>query len=201
MQHHALYIGAGIDNIPMKYCDWIHIFTCMDSQPYSEFGVQQSGKINIYGHDEFYRPDFIENVNKSYYNIGYELHDPINGNIRCYSNGTQSIFYYMNTSIPDHHNQVKIPFSEIDSVIVSGHDPDCIFLKYTTKRLSFIGVEGTSFDKIENDSTNTLVQCLHNGKYCFFFYNYFFLHKDGTFREFLFWDDFMNYYYKLCAMN
>ena len=77
----------------------------------------------------------------------------------------------------------------------------CIFLKYTTKRLSFIGVEGTSFDKIENDSTNTLVQCLHNGKYCFFFYNYFFLHKDGTFREFLFWDDFMNYYYKLCAMN
>lgn len=198
MKTHALYIGAGTDTIPMEHCDWIDKFTCIDSQPYSEYGVRQSGNINKYGHDGFYRDTFIDELDTCYQQIGYVISNMRSGNLRCYSKDNKYIFYYINTSIPDHHKRVQLPIAEVDSIIVSGFDPDCIFLKYTTKRLTFIGVEGTSFDKNEEKSSNELIQRLHEGTVCFFFRNYIFLHKDGSTKEFKFWDDFIQYYYELC---
>ena len=45
-----------------------------------------------------------------------------------------------------------------NTIIVSGHDPDSIFLKYTTQRLIFIGIEGTYFDKDEiEENPNSII--------------------------------------------
>ena len=60
----ALYIGAGIDTIPINYGHWIDMFICIDSQPYSEFGILQGG-IGENGYDKYYRPNFIKELNKT----------------------------------------------------------------------------------------------------------------------------------------
>ena len=192
MQHHALYIGAGSDTIPLVHCHWIQRFTCIDSQPYSEYGILQSGRIDAYGNDEYARPDFLQDLDHAYIQAGFHLTGMGRDTMRCYSNQNKHVFYYYNTSIPDHHSIMKLAFKDIDTIVVSGHDPDCIFLNYTTKRLMFIGVEGTSFDA--HEGSNGLITSFHKGKNQFFFRSYLFLHQNGETKEFPFWDEFLNYY-------
>ena len=192
MQHHALYIGAGSDTIPLVHCPWIQRFTCIDSQPYSEYGILQSGRIDAYGNDEYARPDFLKDLDHAYIQEGFRLTGMGRDTMRCYSNQKKYVFYYYNTSIPDHHSRMKLAFKDIDTIIVSGHDPDCIFLNYTTKRLMFIGVEGTSFDA--HEGSNGLITSFHKGKNQFFFRSYLFLHQNGETKEIPFWDEFLNYY-------
>ena len=192
MYHHALYIGAGTDTIPLVHCPWIQRFTCIDSQPYSEYGILQSGRIDACGNDEYARPHFIQDLDNAYMQEGFRLTGMGRDTMRCYSNQNKHVFYYYNTSIPDHHSRMKLAFKDIDTIIVSGHDPDCIFLNYTTKRLMFIGVEGTSFDA--HEGSNGLITSFHKGKNQFFFRSYLFLHQNGETKEFPFWDEFLNYY-------
>lgn len=195
MQHHALYIGAGTNTTPLINCHWIDRFTCMDSQPYSEYGILQSGRIDAYGHDEYARPHFLPNLDDAYHQEGFHLTGLGRDTMRCYSNQNKHVFYYYNTAIPNHHSRVKLVFKDIDTIIVSGHDPDCIFLNYTLKRLTFVGIEGTSFDVHEDSrNSNGLVAKLHQGYNQCFFRNYIFVHQNGETKEFPFWDEFLNYY-------
>ena len=86
-------------------------------------------------------------------------------------------------------------FIKTNTLIVSGHDPDSIFLKYTTQRLEFIGIEGTFFDKEEREENpNSIISRLHRGEIQFFFKRYIFIHKNGDKKEFPLWDDFIDYY-------
>jgi len=195
MRTHALYIGAGTDTIPLQYCDWIETFECIDSQPESEFGVLKSGRITEYGYDGFTRPYFISELNESYKEVGFLLTKIEKQNIRKYVNNGQSVIYHVNTSIPDHYYRLENTFIKTNSLIVSGHDPDSIFLKYTTQRLEFIGIEGTFFDKEEREENpNSIISRLHRGDIQFFFKRYIFIHKNGDKKEFPLWDDFIDYY-------
>ena len=197
MNKNALYIGAGKDTLPFTHCNWIHHYICIDSQPYSEYGILQSGRINKNGHDTFFRPQFLDELDQAYGRIGYykkKSDNPIR-NMRWYSNMKNHIFYYFNTAIPHHYFMFKTAFKDVDTIIVSGHDPDSIVLKFIAKRLDFIGFEGTSYDPQENpENENSILSRLHRGDIQCFFNKYFFIHKDGTKKMFRLWEDFMNYY-------
>jgi len=198
MRTHALYIGAGKDTVPFIHCKWIDTFECIDSQPESEFGILKSGRITNYGYDAFSRPNFIPELDKSYEDIGFLLTKIEKYDVRKYSNNGQNIIYHINTCVPDHYFKLENAFIKSNALIVSGHDPDSIFLKYTTQRLEFIGIEGTSFDKEEKEENpNSILSRLHRGDIQFFFKNYIFIHKNGNKKEFLFWEDFIKYYYSI----
>ena len=198
MRNRALYIGAGKDIIPFIYCDWIDTFECIDSQPESKFGVLKSVRITKYGYDVFSRPNFIPELDKSYEDIGFLLTKIEKQNIRKYVKNGKTIIYHVNTSIPDHYYRVENTFINANTLIVSGHDPDGIFLKYTIHRLDFIGIEGTFFDKDEREENpNSIITRLHRGDIQFFFKKYIFIHKNGDKKEFSLWEDFMKYYYSI----
>lgn len=198
MRTYALYIGAGIDTLPLQYCDWIETFFCIDSQPESEFGVLKSGRITENGYDAFSRPNFIKELNESYQEVGFLLTKIEKQNIRKYVKNGQSVIYHVNTSIPDHYSRLENTFINTNALIISGHDPDSIFLKYTTQRLDFIGIEGTFFDKDEREENpNSIITRLHRGDIQFFFKKYIFIHKNGDKKEFSLWEDFMKYYYSI----
>ena len=195
MRTRALYIGAGKDTLPFIYCKWIDTFECIDSQPESEFGILKSGRITEYGYDAFSRPNFISELNESYKEVGFLLTKIEKHNIRKYVKNGQSVIYHVNTSIPDHYYRLENTFIKSNTLIVSGHDPDSIFLKYTTQRLDFIGIEGTFFDKDEREENpNSIISRLHRGDIQFFFKRYIFIHKNGHKKEFPLWDDFIDYY-------
>lgn len=190
--NHAVYIGAGTDVFPLTHCHWIQSLVCIDSQPYSKYGVKQSG-ILCDGVDRFSRPGFEDVLDHVYYDVGFLLTAKGTGNKRHYTCNGRRIEYHVNTSIPDHHFAVKEVFQNMDTLIVSGHDPDCIFLKYTTKRLIFIGMEGNSFEPDESKHSNTVIQKLHHGAIQYFFKAYWFVTKEGEIHEFSLWEDFVRF--------
>ncbi len=190
--NHAVYIGAGTDVFPLTHCHWIQSLVCIDSQPYSKYGVKQSG-ILCDGVDRFSRPGFEDVLDHVYYDVGFLLTAKGTGNKRHYTCNGRRIEYHVNTSIPDHHFAVKEVFQNMDTLIVSCHDPDCIFLKYTTKRLIFIGMEGNSFEPDETKHSNTVIQKLHHGAIQYFFKAYWFVTKEGEIHEFSLWEDFVRF--------
>lgn len=190
--NHAVYIGAGTDVFPLTHCHWIQSLVCIDSQPYSKYGVKQSG-ILCDGVDRFSRPGFEDVLDHVYYDVGFLLTAKGTDNKRHYTCNGRRIEYHVNTSIPDHHFAVKEVFQNMDTLIVSGHDPDCIFLKYTTKRLIFIGMEGNSFEPDETKHSNTVIQKLHHGAIQYFFKAYWFVTKEGEIHEFSLWEDFVRF--------
>jgi hypothetical protein len=197
MNGYALYIGAGTDTLPFIHCNWINNYICIDSQPYSEYGTLQSGTLDAHGNDTYSRPEFLDDLDVAYEKIGFRMKKSESNprNMRWYSNFQTNIFYYVNTAIPNHHYLFKHAFKDINALVVSGHDPDSILLDYTSKRLDFIGIEGTCYDAEENpDNPNSILSRLHRGDIQCHFSKYYFIHKDGTKKMFRLWDDFMFYY-------
>ena len=192
----ALYIGAGIDTRPFQLCDWITKFYCVDGQPHSEFGTLLSGRICKGGYDGFSRPNFIKELEEEYLKndfilTGNNIHDQ-----RFYTNNkNQIVCYYVNTAIPDHHFKFRDVCKEIDTLVVSGHDPDSIFLDYVTNRLDFIGFEGTYYGDQEIENHNSIISRLHRNEINQYFKSYIYFHNDGKKITFSFWEDFMDYYY------
>lgn len=137
----ALYIGAGTDIEPITKCPEIKTFYYVDCQPNSEFGVRYDLG--------FVRPNFIPDLNKEMTKIGMEFIDTVD-NIRTYSNGDQTVHYYTNTAIPEHNDRIKS--LEYDTLIVAGHHPHYCFLDNNSHQLKFIGFQGTSYSKEEQET-------------------------------------------------
>jgi hypothetical protein len=198
MVNKALYIGAGIDKIPFKFCDWITKFYCVDSQPYSEFGTLLSDTICENGHNGFSRPNFIKELEDEYLTNNFILTGDKTNDIKFYTNcRDQIICYYTNTAIPDHHFKLREVCKEINALIVAGHDPDSILLNYVTHRLDYIGIEGTYYGDQEADNHNGIIARLHREEINHYFKSFIYFHNDGRKLTFSLWEDFMNYYYTL----
>ena len=194
----ALYIGAGIDSRPFQLCDWITKFYCVDGQPNSEFGIDMSGKIGENGYDKFSRPNFIKELEEEYLINNFVLIGDKPKDTRFYTNKkNQIVCYYTNTAIPHHHFKLRESCKDINSLIVSGHDPDSIFLKYITSRLDFIGFEGTYYGDQEIDNHNGIIARLHRNEINHYFKSYIYFHTNGEKLTFSLWEDFMEYYYAL----
>ena len=81
----AVYIGAGIDTIPIIRLDFISEFVYVDSQPYSAFGTLKSNIIMSDGYDGYYRPKFFNSLCKHMEIVGMNL-ESINLNVIDFKN-------------------------------------------------------------------------------------------------------------------
>ena len=129
----ALYVGAGLDVQPIIKNKNIKIFHYIDGQPNSEFGIDEY--ILEKGKNAFSRPNFISNLDKQMNKHNIKLINiNNNNNIRTYSNGFQTIYYYTNTSIPEHFNKISKYIQNIDTLIIIGYDPSSIILNNINKK-------------------------------------------------------------------
>lgn len=191
----AVYVGAGLDTRPIEHFKEIKLFYYIDGQPNSEFGVMQSGIIRSDGSDGFSRPNFIPKLNHNMKEVGLELVN-VYDNLRIYSNNDQMVYYYTNTSIPEHYEYLKDKINNFDTLIVIGHDPDSIFLNATSKDIHFIGSQGTCYLNDEFESENSVVYKMHNCDLETKFHKFSFLSKCNRINEFDTWDKFHNFYKK-----
>lgn len=187
----AIYLGAGIDIRPIKYCPDITHFYYIDGQPYSEFGVLQSTYINRDGTNGYSRPLFLQRLDHSMDGIGMKLVS-IDGNIRTYNNGIQTVSYLTNTANPTHYNNYKSIVNDFDVVIVAGHNPNSKFMDATSKKCKFIGFEGTVYHPDAHEGSSSLITRLHKKELECSEYTY--ITRDGIKFNFLRWNLFYDYY-------
>jgi hypothetical protein len=191
----AVYIGAGIDTSPIENFKNIKIFYYIDSQPNSEFGIKQSGIKLDNGMDGFYRPNFISKLNDNMKNVGLKLVN-IYDDLRIYSNNKQIVYYYTNTAIPEHYDKLKDKIKNFDTLFVFGHDPDSIFLNATSKKIHFIGNQGTSYINNEFDNENSIIYKMHHTNLSNKFSNFTYLSNTKKIYNFDNWNKFYNFYKK-----
>ena len=194
----AIYIGAGVDIKPIKFLKYIKTFYYFDGQPFSEFGTMQSNNIMPNGMDGFSRPNFIPTLDENMESINMKLINKFD-NTRIYSDGNQTVYYYTNTAIPDHYEEIKNTIKDFDTLIVAGHDPDSMFLDATINKIHFIGFEGTCYH-YENESCDVpdgITNKLHVGEITNRFNKYTYINNKGVQSSFDDWGSYYNYYFNL----
>lgn len=191
----AIYVGAGIDTSPIKNFKDIKLFYYIDGQPNSEFGVIQSGITRSDGSDCFSRPNFIKKLNYNMKDVGLKLTN-VYGNLRIYSNNDQMVYYYTNTSIPEHYEYIKDKINDFNTLIVMGHDPDSIILNSTSKNIHFIGNQETCYSNEEFENENSIVNKMYNSDIVKRFNKFSYLSKYNRIYEFDKWNKFTYFYNK-----
>jgi hypothetical protein len=148
----AMYFGAGLDIRPIFRFPDITTFYFFDSQPYSEYGLEQYISEET-GINEFYRVNFISKLDTFMSNVHMELIN-IDDNIRTYSNTDQIVHYYTNCSIPDHYDVIKNVILLCDTLILAGYIPNAIIMSEVIKPITILGYceNCYSYDELEHDS-------------------------------------------------
>ena len=149
----ALYVGAGTDTTPITSLKHINEFIFIDCQPFSEFGVlvhkcdpRWCNEVCI----GYSRPRFIKEIVNKMKKIGMN-YKKISDNELKFTNEIQTVTYFVNTSIPEHIDRISVRIKDFDNLIVMGHDPDSIVLKYTNKNLTLWGNTETVYSKCYDD--------------------------------------------------
>ncbi len=120
----AVYIGSGLDIIPIIILSNINEFIYIDSQPTSEYGSY------LYGNKNFYRTNFIPNLEKILDNNNFILTQK-KENYLEYTNGIKIIKYFINTSFPEMINDdIMMEIKQCHNLILSGYDPNKIILQF-----------------------------------------------------------------------
>ena len=187
----ALYIGAGIDLRPFKFCEEINTFYYVDSLPNYPQGIIKNKNIS--------NKKFIQNLNKKMEEEGIDLIE-IKNDLRIYRKGKRKIYYYTNVVIPEQYE--KISNINFEYLIASGHDPhNCIINnKFNLTLIGFDGTYyGTNDEKMngEQEHENQLIYSLHlsnkiKNKFKSFIYYQTKLEKKGTFNSFNLFIDYIN---------
>jgi hypothetical protein len=135
----AIYIGAGIDIVPVLLFDTVDEYIYIDSQPFSEFGTQTYiVKTNTAKHvsrderffNDFSRGNFMENlinVMKQNYFRMVEKND----DFLLFKNNKKTIKYYYSCAFPEYiTKEMKDELTDCNVLILVGHDPHKDILKY-----------------------------------------------------------------------
>ena len=149
----AIYIGAGSDVKPITFLNHIKDWVYIDCKPFSEFGVKVHKcdtrwclkKCNGYS-----RPNFIPQVRKEMERIGM-TYKKVSENELEFTNDTQRITFFVNTSMPEHIERVKHRIKDFDQWVVMGHDPDITALEHTSQNITFWGNTNTVYTKINSE--------------------------------------------------
>lgn len=138
----AVYIGAGLDIVPVLLNENIKDFIYIDSQPTSEFGML--GFVN----KKFFRKNFLESLKNIMHNNNFKLKINENNCLKYFNEDTnQTINYYINTPFPEKLDDNLIEqIKECDVIICIGHDPDKKILEYIKHPFSFIGSTHTCYE-------------------------------------------------------
>jgi hypothetical protein len=150
----AIYIGAGIDIVPVLLFDTIDQYIYIDSQPFSEFGTQTYIiKTNTAKHvsrnerffNDFSRGNFMENlinVMKQNYFRMVEKND----DFLLFKNDKKTIKYYYSCAFPEHiTEEMKDELKDCNVLILIGHDPHKNILKYIKLPTTIIASNNTSY--------------------------------------------------------
>ena len=150
----AIYIGAGIDIVPVLLFDTIDEYIYIDSQPFSEFGTQTYIiKTNTAKHvsrderffNDFSRGNFMENlinVMKQNYFRMVEKND----DFLLFKNDKKTIKYYYSCAFPEHiTEEMKDELKDCNVLILIGHDPHKNILKYIKLPTTIIASNNTSY--------------------------------------------------------
>jgi len=138
----AVYIGAGIDVLPILLFRNITKFIYIDSQPLTEFG---SSKL----YEGFKRPEFPINFHNTIRNIGFaRLHKRYENLVEYVhtSRGTE-VLYFMNNRFPNHIDTYALQcIKEASILICCGHNPHkCIITMMKSGPKVFIGNNKTCY--------------------------------------------------------
>jgi len=150
----AIYIGAGIDIVPVLLFDTIDEYIYIDSQPFSEFGTQTYIiKTNTAKHvsrderffNDFSRGNFMENlinVMKQNYFRMVEKND----DFLLFKNDKKTIKYYYSCAFPEHiTEEMKDELKDCNVLILIGHDPHKNILKYIKLPTTIIASNNTVY--------------------------------------------------------
>jgi len=170
-----LYIGAGLHTEVIEHLKKIKSikeFVFIDSQPRTEFGC-------YYYYKPFYRDIYDKLINKLD-KMNFKLYDKIKltNNFEeinkphlestklCFKNiNKDKLNYYISTSLPNDYYDNKILQEEIkecDTLIISGHYPNSIFINDIKKPFDLILYSDSfyfkNFDNIEDEEKNTIIE-------------------------------------------
>ena len=146
-----LYVGAGID-LPLSYIPSTHRLVCVDSQPFSEFGIMRCDC-----HEDtncFSRPRFLAQLDMCAWRNGLIATADAGHNVRKYGDRVR---YYTNTSIPEHLDRLRgeSPFS---TLLVRGHHPhESVMNLLCSNDNTFMGFLDTVYHDDEEESVIRLL--------------------------------------------
>jgi hypothetical protein len=171
----AVYIGAGIDIVPVLLFDTIDEYIYIDSQPFSEFGTQTYiVKTNTAKHvsrderffNDFSRGNFMENlinVMKQNYFIMVEKND----DFLLFKNNKKTIKYYYSCAFPEYiTKEMKDELKDCNVLILVGHDPHKDILKYIKLPTTIIASNNTVYrpDSIDENYDRSTFRILNENK-------------------------------------
>jgi hypothetical protein len=197
----ALYVGAGSDSNPIFDLPHIKTFYYLDSQPKSEYGIQNY--VLVENKKKFgIRPYFIKDLDTEMDSYNMKL-TSVDSNLRVYSNETHTIYYYTNIAIPELYNQIKKPIENFNILIIAGYHPDSIILDATSKKIHLILYQDTCYGE-DDENPNNIINRLHRGEINDRFYKYTLIRQEGGIYEttgeqisFDTWDEFYEFHYNL----
>ena len=209
----AVYVGAGLDLKIIKNIPEVKNFVFIDSQPHSEFGIDEN-----WTHDSSYifscicpkfapfintysRPNFISDLKKTAIKEDFKLvSEEVNKKLK-FEYKDQTINYFLNTSIQQHLPFIKNDIKNFDNLIIAGFFPHHYILNYTTKNITFWGNTNTIYKNIQNnclynnqdEDENTVVYKLNNESLYEKKFKTFNLIQNKNITCFCFWENFMIY--------
>jgi len=160
----AVYVGAGLDILPVLLNEDIKEFIYIDSQPKSEFGMLG------FLEKRFFRKNFLEQLNTVMHNNNFKQKISETNYLKYFNEDTkQNINYYINTPFPDKLNDKIIEHIRDSNVLICiGHDPDKQILEYMKQPFTFIGSTHTCYqhkkDNYETPEKSSFLE-LHNNNY------------------------------------
>jgi hypothetical protein len=116
----AVYIGAGIDVLPLLLFRNIRRFIYIDSQPLTEFGSCEL-------HEQFSRPNFTMNFTQTMKKIGYNKVYKRAENLYEYVHHTRmtEVLYFMNNRFPHALDELAHTYIKTASILIGcGYNPD-----------------------------------------------------------------------------
>lgn len=123
----AIYIGAGVDIIPVIVLDNIAEFIYIDSRPRSECGML------YYETGELYRKHFINELEQIMLNNNFQVNTTtykMKDNFLEYNTYNKTLKYFINTPFPEKlTNEIKKEIAESENLIIAGFDPNKEILK------------------------------------------------------------------------
>jgi hypothetical protein len=138
----AVYIGAGIDVLPLLLFRNIRTFIYIDSQPLTEFG-------SIELHEHFSRPNFTMNFTQTMKKIGYNKVYPRADNLYEYVHHTRmtEVLYFMNNRFPHALDELVHKYIKTASILIGcGYNPDkCIINMMKPGPKVFVGNNHTVY--------------------------------------------------------
>ena len=160
-----LYIGAGSHVEPLEHFNDTKEFVFIDSRPLNEYGYSYYARY-------FYRPLFLTELKFNLLKYNFKIYDEIKltnlyteinkeylESTKLYFSdkkglnlrNERNLIYYVSTGFPKTYFEIekhlKEDLKDVDTVLVSGHNPHYIFIKDIKKPFYFIGYSSTVFPK------------------------------------------------------